>query len=279
MSLIVFTSLAGSPGVTTATVAASVHWPRPAVVVEADTDNVGQVMTGFFRATLDVAAGMQHLTLAVTRDALTVQTLLDPDGGIAVPVHLLPISSRTPIPALPPGHRLWIVPGWRDLTPARGVQTVWTRLVALAEQLHERGTDLLIDLGRLDVDDPRTTLLDAADQVVVCASATLTDLNRLHRRLRLPDLAARVGHGGHRFRLLLLEAPTTPVATADFTRAVLPVAARLCFDPVGAAVFSHGNDDPHPARNRYRRDIRSAVTVLAAVTSSASTRDHVGAPR
>lgn len=261
MALVVFTSISGSPGVTTATLAAGVHWPRPVVVIEADTANVGQVMTGFFRASLDAPAGMQHLTLAVTRNTLTVQTVLDPEGGIAIPVHLLPPSTLTPIPALPAGHRLWVIPGWRDLTTAQGLQTVWGRVAALAEQLHEHGIDTLVDLGRLSVHDPRTVLLDAADQVLMCATATLTDLNRLHKRLRLPDLAARLG--GDRYRLLLIGAPTTPVSVADFALAVLPVASRIGFDPIGAAVFSHGNDDPRPGRNQYRRDIRRAVSDLA----------------
>lgn len=261
MALIVLTSISGSPGVTTATLATGVHWPRPVVVIEADTANVGQVMTGFFRATLDVPAGMQRLTLAVTRGALTVQTVLDPDGGISIPVHLLPSSTSTPIPALPAGHRLWVVPGWRDLTTARGVQTVWERVATLAEQLTEHGIDVLIDLGRLTIEDPRTVLIDAADQVLICATTTLTDLNRLHKRFRLPDLATRLR--GDRYRLLLIGAPTTPVATADFARTVLPVAARIGFDPVGAAVFAHGNDDSRPGRNRYRQDIRRTVTALA----------------
>lgn len=263
MALTVFTSLAGSPGVTTATLAAGVHWPRPVVVVEADTAAVGQVMTGFFRAALDATAGMHQVTLAITRGALTVQAVLDPDGGIAIPVHLLPPIPRTPIPALPTGHRMWVVPGWRDLTTLAGIQTVWTHLPGLAEQLDGHGIDVLIDLGRLTIDDPRQVLLDAADEVIVVATATLTDLNRLHKRLRLPDLADRSGAGQDRYRLLLIDAPTSPVTTADFAAAVLPVAAKVGFDPVGAAVFSHGNEDPRPTRNRYRADLRAAVTALS----------------
>lgn len=273
MALTVFTSLAGSPGVTTATVAAGVHWPRPVVVVEADTANVGQVMTGFFRAALDATAGMHQVTLAITRGALTVQEVLDPDGGIAIPVHLLPPAPRTPIPALPVGQRMWVIPGWRDLTSLGGVQTVWGRLARLAEELDGHGIDVLIDLGRLTIDDPRQLLLDAADQVIVVATASLTDLNRLHKRLRLPDLADRTGPAQDRYRLLLIDAPTSPVAAADFTRAALPVAAKIGFDPIGAAVFSHGNEDPRPNRNRYRADLRHAVTAL----THRSTTAQVGA--
>jgi hypothetical protein len=263
MALTVLASFAGSPGVTTATLAAGVHWPRPVVVIEADTSNVGQVMTGFFRAALDATAGMHQVVLAITRGVLTAQTVLDPDGGIAIPVHLLPPIPRTPLPALPAGHRMWVIPGWRDLSSLGGAQTVWGRLAVLAEQLDEYGIDVLIDLGRLAIDDPRQPLLDAADQVVVVATATLTDLNRLHRRLRLTDLIDRTGSGQDRYRLLLIDAPTSPVSPADFTRATLPVAATIGFNPTGAAVFCHGNEDPRPARNRYRSDLRRAVTTLA----------------
>ncbi len=276
MALIVFMSLAGSPGVTAATIAAGVHWPRPVVVVEADTSAVGQMMTGFFRANLDAAAGMHQVTFALARNALTVDTVLDPAGGIAIPVHLLPAAVRAPIPALPAGHRMWAIPGYRDLATLDGVNTAWQRLPELAHQLHDRGVDVLIDLGRLNVEDRRLPLLDAADQVVVVASATMTDLNRLHKRLRLPDLAERISaFGTDRNSLLLADAPTARVPVADFARAVLPVLSTVAFDPAGAAVFAHGNEDPKPARNQYRHDLRRAVSAL---TSRLAAHDPINVP-
>lgn len=265
MALIVFTSLAGSPGVTTSAIAAGVHWPRPVVVIEADTSAVGQMMTGFFRANLDAAAGMHQVTLALARDALTVDTVLDPAGGIAIPVHLLPAADRTPIPALPAAHRMWVIPGYRDLATLDGVHSVWQRIPDLARQLGSQGVDVLIDLGRLSIDDWRLPLLDAADQVVIVASSTMSDLNRLHKRLRLPDLADRAHTlGTDRYSLLLTDAPTAHVPATDFARAVLPVLSTIGFDPTGAAVFTHGNEDPKPARNRYRQHTRRVVAALTA---------------
>lgn len=263
MSVVVFTAVTGTPGVTTATIASGVHWDRPVLVVEADTSNVGSVMTGFFRGGLDATAGMHQVSLALSRRALNAEALLDPDFGIAIPVHELPRVPQMPIPTIPAGHRMWVIPGYRDLGTLDGVRDVWDRLPHLFAALHQVGIDVLVDLGRLTRDDPRLVVLDAADQVVVLASATMTDLNRLHKRVRLPDLDTRLhGSGGDRWALLLTDPAAEPVAARDFGRSVMPVIATTRLDPAGAAVFAHGREDPKPSRNGYRADIRRTVLAL-----------------
>lgn len=261
MSVVAFTACTGTPGVTTATLAAAVHWDRPVLVIEVDVSNVGAMMTGFFRGGLDVPAGMHQVSLAASRRALTAEALLDPDLGISIPVHALAPMRTMPIPALPAGHRMWVVPGYRDLAIIDGVHAIWQRLPALFASLHDRGIDVLLDLGRLTRDDARFPLLDAADQVLVLAATTMSDLNRLHKRVRLPDLEPRV-HRGNRYGLLLTRAPAESVAATEFARAVLPVVGTVPFDPLGAAVFAHGREDTRPARNAYRAGMRRVVLDL-----------------
>ena len=52
MAVVAFTSISGAAGVTAATLACAVHWPRPTLVLEADTNAVGSMLTGFFRSNL-----------------------------------------------------------------------------------------------------------------------------------------------------------------------------------------------------------------------------------
>lgn len=263
MSLIAFTSFAGSPGVSTAAIATAVHWPKPVLFLEADTNNVGTILTGFFRSNLETRAGMHQVSVASSRGELTLSTLLDPGFEISIPVHDLPWIPSMPIPAIPAGHKLWVVPGYRELQIIDGVKSIWTRLPAIFARAHDTGVDVILDLGRLGRDDARFPLVDAADQVVVVASSTMSDLNRVHKRARHADMEERLkGIGRTKFSTLLVKATAEAVAPAEFARVTFPVLSTVSFDPDGAAVFSAGKDDPKPGRNRYRREIREAVATL-----------------
>jgi hypothetical protein len=169
-----------------------------------------------------------------------------------------------PIPALPAGHRLWVVPGFFHLTIVDGVRGLWARLPRLFQALSDADVDVVVDLGRINPNDIRFPILDQADRVLVCAVSTMVDLNRVYRRIELPDLADRLEGVGRaeKYRLLLTESRAEPVAASDFAEHLFPVLATLPFDPDGAATFSLGKPDPRPNRNIYRQAIRRAVTVL-----------------
>ncbi|CAQ03322.1 hypothetical protein ACR8AL_07355 [Clavibacter sepedonicus] len=265
MTVIAFTSFAGSPGVTTATFAAAVYWPRPVIVFEAETHNVTSAMAGFFRSNLrPEVGGLDKVAVAFSRGLLTWQDLIYPACGLAIAVHELPEIPQTPIPAIPAQHRMWVVPGFFQLGIVDGVQGLWARFPSLFRSLSEAGFDVLIDLGRIDPEDIRLPILDGADQVLTIASSTMVDLNRMYRRLQLPDLADRLDGVGRaeKYRLLLTDAPAEPIPASSFDKNVMPVLAVLPFDPDGAAVFSLGRPDPKPQRNSYRQAIRRAVTAI-----------------
>lgn len=264
MSLIAFTSFAGSPGVSTAAIAAAVHWPRPVLFLEADTNNVGTILTGFFRSNLETRAGMPQVSVASSRGDLTLKTMLDPTFEISIPAHDLPFIPSMPIPSIPAGHKLWVIPGYRELQIIDGVKSIWAKLPRIVSPAHDTGLDVILDLGRLGRDDVRFPLVDAADQVVIIASSTMSDLNRLHKRARHPDMEERLkGIGRTKFSTLLVKATAEAVAPAEFARVTFPVLSTLSFDPEGAAVFAAGKEDRKPNRNLYRRDIREAVAKLA----------------
>ena len=265
MAVIAFASFAGSPGVSTAALAFAVHWRRPVVVFEAEIAHVSSAMAGFFRSNLPpTVAGLDKVAVAYARDVLSWQDLLDPDTMLSIAVHDLPAVASTPIPGLPAGHRLWVVPGFFHLTILDGVHGLWARLPGLFRALSNAGIDVVVDLGRISPNDIRLPILDLADRVLVCAAGTMVDLNRVYRRIELPDLAGRLEGLGRaeRFRLLLTESPAEPVPASDFAAHLMPVLATLPFDPGGAATFSLGKPDPRPNRNIYRQAVRRAVTVL-----------------
>jgi hypothetical protein len=265
LTVFVFTSFAGSPGVTTAGFAAAVHWPRPVVVFEADTTNATSAMAGFFRSNLRPGiGGLDKVAVAYARNVLTWPDLIDPESGLAIAVHDLPPIDQAPIPALPTGHRMWVVPGFYRLGIVEGVRGMWARFPHLFTALSEAGIDVIVDAGRLTHQDIRLPVLDGADRVIVFAAATMVDLNRVYRRVELPDLAERLEGVGRaeRYRVVLIASPYEPVAARAFTDHVLPVLGMLPFDPGGAAVFSLGRPDSKPQRNAYRQAICRLVTTL-----------------
>lgn len=56
-----FASATGAPGVTTTALAAALHWPEPALLIEADTSKTTDVMVGYFRGQLPHSSGLAGL--------------------------------------------------------------------------------------------------------------------------------------------------------------------------------------------------------------------------
>lgn len=268
MAVIALTSFAGSPGVTTAALALGVHWPRPVVVVEADVATVTTSMPGFFRSNIhpSAAGGLDRIAVASSRGALTVEDLLDPERRLALPVHALPLVRENPVPALRPGHQMWVVPGFYHLGILDGVRGLWDRLPRLFRSLSEAGIDVLVDLGRFAPGDTRHAVLDGADQVLLFATATMVDLNRSVRRAQLPDLAERLDGVGRaeRYRVVLTSPAAEEIPMDGFAGTVAPVLGTFPFDPQGASVFSLGRPDAKPSRNQYRNAVQIAVARIDA---------------
>ena len=265
MTVYAMTSLAGAPGVTTAATALAVHWPRPVVLIEADTSAASTIMAGFFRLNLrPTAGGIERLSFAIARNALEAEDLLDPELSLSIAVHELPELRDYPIPSIPEGHRMWVIPGFASLSMVGGVQGLWRTLPLLLGALGAGGIDVIVDLGRLGIDDPRLALIDSADRVIINAEASVVDLTRSYRRLDLPDLNQRVAAGttSERFWALLKASSHEKFRTSEFSDHVLPVLATLPHDPLGAAVFSHGRPDPKPARKPSRGPARRVVQDL-----------------
>jgi len=270
VAVLVLTSLAGAPGVTTAATALAVHWPRPVVLFEADTNGASSMMTGFFRSNLpSKAGGIEKVALASTRGVLRREDVFDPELALSIAVHDLPPIKEMPLPAIPADHRLWVVPGFVNMRVVDGVRGLWGQLPSLLRSISEDGVDVIVDLGRLVPEDPRLTLIDTADRTVILAEPTMVDLNRLYRRLAMDDLATRVDAftRGKRYGLLLTEGPAEQIPARDFHQHVMPVLGTFPYDPTGAATFSHGRPDPKPNRNRYRAAARKIAIELDTLVS------------
>ena len=64
MAVISLMSFSGAPGVTTSALACLFSWPRPAILLEADTSRPSAVLPGLLEGQVDHSRGLSGLSVA-----------------------------------------------------------------------------------------------------------------------------------------------------------------------------------------------------------------------
>ncbi|WP_234038825.1 ParA family protein [Micromonospora coerulea] len=223
MAIIALASAKGSPGVTTAALAATLSWHRRLVLAECDPAG-GSILAGYLGGALDGPRGIGELAVGELRD-----------GGLETAFW----SQLVDLDA--PRRERLLLPGVVDPAQAGTVTPLWQRFADFFGAL-EKGTppyDVLVDCGRLQVASPPWPVLRAAAVVLLVTRATLPDLSATRATIRAVerDLAEhRVPPGT--LRLLVVG---DGHGTSEISKALqLPVIARLPVDPRTAAVLGLG---------------------------------------
>lgn len=260
MTVFALGSAKGSPGVTTAVVALAGSWPphREALVVEADRAG-GDLVARF--------ASLGDDTGGVRAEPSTVQLAAGARGGLSERVfleHLQRLPGSGEVRALvAPSSTYAAATALRSLAAA-----------GLADCLRGlSGLDVLLDVGRLDVDSVGTELVRALGEVVLVARPRVTSV--VHTR----DLAASLRHLGVRVSLLLVG--DSPYSAAEVGHAVggLAVIGVLADDPAGAAALDGAARTPKVwARSRLVRSAAAVADRLAADPAPPETPAHVILP-
>ncbi|MET8832407.1 ParA family protein [Micromonospora sp. NPDC004540] len=223
MAVIALVSAKGSPGVTTAALAAALSWHRRLVLAECDPAG-GSVLAGYLGGALDGPRGLGELAVGELRDGNLESAFWS---------QLVDLDA-------PKRERL-LLPGVVDPAQAGSVTPLWQRFADFFTSL-EQGVppyDVLVDCGRLQVAGPPWPVLRAAAVVLLVTRAHLPDLSATRATVkaierdfvehRIPPGTLRLlvvgdGHGG-----------------SEISKALrLPVIARLPHDPRTAAVLGHG---------------------------------------
>lgn len=266
MAIITLGSLGHSPGTTTTAVALTSHWPRSAMLIEADPNTTSAVLAGRFRGQIPHRIGLTNLSSAATHSEL------DPALLWANSIELAPDRR--------------IVPGFSSLGAARGAESFWAELLPVLTPLDAAGTDIIVDLGRFDADDARSPLVAAAQLVVVTSGTALPDIAATTapttgRNSRLRDLTTFLADVGHTdvVRLALIERAGENYAASEIRRvAGVPIVGSLPYSPEGAATYSLGASG---SRRGRRAAYERAVATLVEASQRAVT-DHdrrIGVPR
>ncbi len=230
MALIALASAKGSPGVTTTALALTLHWPRPALLVEADLAG-SSVLPGFFRGQVPHDRGLGPLAIAHSHGDLSGQF---PEQTIQL------IEDE-------PERRL--LAGITGPQAAPAVADLW---VALAAELAARegdGLDAIIDLGRIgSVRDDREPLLRAADLVLLVTRSRLPDIAIAREVSRARSAGSDPAVREMSNLASLTVGPGRPYSAPDVAAALgLVGVGAIAWDPGTAEVLSDGT----PARRRY----------------------------
>jgi len=256
MSLIVLTSASGSPGVTTTALGLALTWPRPVLLVEADPTGGSAVAAGYLRGQVAPPEAMLDLAVAVQGGDLR---------------DTLAAASMTL-----PGSSVQFVAGVRSHEQAGSLVSLWEPLAGVLWSLESTGQDVIVDAGRLGLAGSPLPLLEQADLALLVARSDLVSL--AGARSWAASLRERFERAGATANLRLLLVGAGEPFTAREVAAVLgiPVVTAVAWDPLTAAVFSHGKPPPRPGWGA-RAAGRSGVEDTALVRSLRAARSAITA--
>jgi hypothetical protein len=228
MAVLALTSAKGAPGVSTAALAMTLLWPRPALLVEADPAG-SSALAGYLRGTVDHSRGLLGLAMAQRhgelREALWTQTV--------------PLTSIAPR-----AEKRWLLPGISDAAQGASTAGLWGPLAAALASLDDDGVDVLVDAGRAGAAQPPTALLRQADLVLLVLDSSLPAVAAARARLGLltEELGLPSAAEGPQSRLrLLLIGDGRPYNGREISASLgVPVLGSLAWDPTNASVLAVG---------------------------------------
>jgi hypothetical protein len=228
MSIVYLTSTSGAPGVSTLAAALTLNWPRPALLLEADTAKTSHILAGYLRGQYGHTQSLTEAAVANLRGGLTGEVLFSQTISL--------------------GEGRYVIPGFNDLGGARGATSAfWANLLRAMGELPLTAVapdlDIIVDAGRFAPGDPRTPIIAQADSVVIVSGNTLPDIAALYASS--PAFASTLEASGHR-EFLGLTITTTPIKGQGYSaqeissKTGLPFVGSLPWDPATAAHYSHG---------------------------------------
>ena len=167
--LVSVASVKGSPGVTSAALALAAVWPRPVVLLEADScgGDLAYRCSAAGGGAVASSPGLLQLAAAVRTGSPGTGVVADQAQVLACGVHL--------------------VQGVTRAGQARAFAGLWH---AVASACAEAEVDVIADLGRLDLTSPVMPMVEHSAQLLVVVTATLESV--MHLREGIPDLIGGV---------------------------------------------------------------------------------------
>lgn len=231
MTVYFFGSLGSSPGTSTTATALALNWPRPVLMVEADTSKPSGAILGLMRGNESSSRGLQALSLHyVERARLDDEALWD---------QTVPLADRDR--RLPEPWEKWLLPAFKNPAAGQGMTRFWGELAAELATLRNGAVDVIVDAGRIHHEDPRLVLAEVSEVAVVTLAHTLTSV--ISTKVQLEALSQRLESIDKQdpVKALVHEVPAKGYGEAEIGKILqVPVLGTVPWDPASAAVFSNG---------------------------------------
>ncbi len=234
MAVLVLAAGPGSPGVTTTALGMALTWPHDVLLADCDREPSQSVQAGYLR-------GMDHGGRGLAAIARLHRE--DRDIGADLLRHTVPLTADdTP--------RRRYLPGLAQPASVRLFDLVWADLADALAGLAGRGTDVIVDAGRIGRDGLPMDLLARADAVGIVTRTSLRGLAAT--RLYAPIVADQLRQLPTERQLgLVLVGANRPYSSGEISAQFgLPCWAELEWSPTLAAVLSDGADEPRRFTSR-----------------------------
>jgi hypothetical protein len=249
MAILLLTSTAGSPGVTTLAVGLALTWPRPILLVDCDPGAHQAILAGYLGGRSAGGKGLLRVAEAHRDRRPLREAVLD---------QALPLSAEEE------SRRLFL-PGFTKPASAVHFGGVWQDLAEAFDRLDEVDVDVIIDCGRIGLSGPPAALVERSAMTAIVGSSTLRSIMSV--RVHLPTLldhprlnSSDRGHLG-----LIVVGEGQPYQRGEIARALeVPVIASIAYDRQSAVHLSDGR----PRHRRFDtspliRSIRDASSQLS----------------
>lgn len=249
MGVITVFGAKGSPGVTTTALLAAALWPRPAVLVDADSDGG------------DVALRLPRADGSPMDRSMGLLTLL-PLARRELAAHAVQEHAQTVLGGIE------VVAGLAGPEQVNAVGPLWGSLATAFRSIPD--ADVIVDAGRLHSQSVQLPLAQESDLVLCVLRLSVTGVIHSRERLRALEPTLRSSSGRKpRLGLVVIAPPNAErdvVSVASSITGAVPgteMFGHLSFDENGARLFA-GEPVSRPERTLLVRSGRKVVDAVAA---------------
>ncbi|MET4079863.1 hypothetical protein [Janibacter sp. UYMM211] len=249
MAVITLFSAAGAPGVTTTALGLALAWQRPVYLVDADATGSPAVLAGYLQGQAAHDRGLVELAVA------------NRVGNLNAAIATVAMEI--------PGSPVSFVPGIRSHQQAASLVNLWEPLTGVLRGMEQRGTDVVVDAGRIGVAHSAQPLVRSAD------------LSLLVVRSDLPAVAGArswakavreqlLSTGSEESLGLVVVGSGRPYSAREIRKVLgLPVVAEIAWAPEDALVLSTGAQPGKKyASGAFQRSLAAAVSSAQGVIAT-----------
>lgn len=260
MAIMLLTSAAGAPGVTTLAVGLALTWPRAVILADCDPTAGQAVLAGYLRGQCHTSKGLIRVAEAHRDRRPLAEVVMDQTIELATDA----------------AHRRLLLPGFSKPGSARLFANVWADLTEAFAGFDAAGIDVVVDAGRMGADGLPFPLLERAGVVAMVTRTQLRAIaaSRVHGATLIEQCrqtAADPTAG------MILVGEGQPYSGREISSLMgLPVLGTVADDPGHAVCLSDGSRRPRKFHSSpLVRSLRHLSSQLGAQLERSA--DRVGA--